>query len=268
MKRTVQAIHDENNAELPLKKRNSSLFSIATVCESDENDQLNISGSSRLGNGSNASSTVGLDLMAADKADIVGEISSQDCLQSPVAPSLPSVTPQSLSCTEDSSTGTDDDDGSTAPVNDNNKYALKPPLHPSSLLVRAPDLEPRIITKPTTIASDNKTVVACTVSTTVRGSHDLGDYRTGIVFEAGSDHYDRHCRLHKERPLRVTSVMESLKKADNGIYDRCCVLGEDDGEKAESRNDVEGVAMPTNSATSFLEDDDYLRVHLPGYMKR
>ena len=57
--------------------------------------------------------------------------------------------------------------------------------------------------------------------------------------------------------------------------------GEDD-DKAEASDKSSGgsssaapitttttAAMtPTNSATNFLEDEDYLRVHLPGYMKR
>lgn len=257
MKRAVQTIHDENNTELPLKKRTSSLFSIATVCEEDDNDRLN--SSARLGNASNASSAVGLDLMETSKEYPVGEALTQGYLHSSAAPSLLSVTPQSLSCAEDSSTGTDDDEVSISP---NNKCVMKPPLHPSSLLVRTTELEQRILPQKMTIHAE-KAVASCTTATISSGSPDQGDYRTGIVFEAGSDHYDRHSRLHKERPLRVTSVMDALKKADNDIYDRCCVLGEDDSESSA------GAILPTSgSATSFLDDDDFLRVHLPGYMKR
>ena len=259
MKRAAQTINDENNTELPLKKRTSSLFSIATVHEENDNDKL--TSSARLGNAPNGSSAVGLDLMATDKADAVGEALSQGHLPSSAAPPLLSVTPQLLSSAEDSSTEADDDEVFISPYHDN--CAIKPTLHPSSLLVRTAELEQRIIPQQTTINAD-KTVVSCTtVTTTSSKSNDQGDCRTGIVFEAGSDHYDRHSRLHKERPLRVTSVMDALKKAGNDLYDRCCVLGEDDSESSA------GELMPTScSATSFLDDDDFLRVHLPGYMKR
>lgn len=81
------------------------------------------------------------------------------------------------------------------------------------------------------------------------------DHRTGIVFESGSKHFDRHNRYHKERPLRVTSIREALEKSDLDFEDRCQLL-----EKDPSDADAE--------ARAFLEDDDYLSVHLPGYMQR
>lgn len=74
------------------------------------------------------------------------------------------------------------------------------------------------------------------------------DHRTGVVFEDGARHFDRHNRLHKERPIRVQSIQEALEK--NKIISRC--------------KPVE----PLASAANFLNDDDYLRVHLPGYMQR
>jgi len=79
-----------------------------------------------------------------------------------------------------------------------------------------------------------------------------GDLRTGIVFEAGSKHFDRHNRLHKERPVRVTSIMEALQKSS--IRDKFTILEEDVEE--------------SSSEKVFLDDEDYLQVHLPGYMKR
>jgi histone deacetylase 6 len=77
--------------------------------------------------------------------------------------------------------------------------------------------------------------------------------RTGIVFEPGSLHFDRANRLHKERPVRVTSIMDALEKSD--IHSKLNILQE---------NDID----PSSPEKLFLEDDDYLQVHLPGYMKR
>jgi hypothetical protein len=80
-----------------------------------------------------------------------------------------------------------------------------------------------------------------------------GDLRTGIVAESGSKHVDRQNRFHEERPLRVTSVMEALDKSEDDLHGRCCILGD----------------AASDSAKSFLDhDEDYLRVHLPGYMQR
>ncbi|KAL7542290.1 hypothetical protein ACHAXR_013391 [Thalassiosira sp. AJA248-18] len=78
------------------------------------------------------------------------------------------------------------------------------------------------------------------------------DNRTGLVFEAGSKHFDRHNRFHKERPLRITSVQDYLSKAkpadnEQTIFERCHLL--------------EGQEL-------WLDDHDYLRVHVPGYMQR
>jgi hypothetical protein len=79
-----------------------------------------------------------------------------------------------------------------------------------------------------------------------------GDLRTGIVFEAGTKHFDRHNRMHKERPVRVTSVMDALQKSD--IREKYVLLDDD--------------VQDSSPEQEFLEDDDYLQVHLPGYMKR
>jgi hypothetical protein len=86
------------------------------------------------------------------------------------------------------------------------------------------------------------------------------DLRTGLVFESATNHYDRYNKLHKERPTRVTSVYDYLsnQKAQDGrqsIFERCQL--KETGE-VKSSSDEE----------MFLQDDDYLRVHLPGYMQR
>jgi hypothetical protein len=80
-----------------------------------------------------------------------------------------------------------------------------------------------------------------------------GDLRTGIVAESGSKHTDRQNQFHKERPQRVTSIIEALETSEGDLYQRCCILGD-------------ATSDPTKS---FLDDDeDYLRVHLPGYLQR
>lgn len=82
------------------------------------------------------------------------------------------------------------------------------------------------------------------------------DLRSGLVFEAGINHFDRRNRLHRERPQRITDIMEALKKSKHKFFDRCCILKENE------------TVIPTQSAVAFLDDDDYLRCHWPGYMKR
>lgn len=80
-----------------------------------------------------------------------------------------------------------------------------------------------------------------------------GDLRVGIVAESGSKHADRQNRFHKERPQRVTSIIEALEKSEGDLFQRCCILDD----------------AASDTAKSFLDnDEDYLRVHLPGYMQR
>ena len=124
-----------------------------------------------------------------------------------------------LSCTEDSSCGDDVDD------EEETSQAFSSNLPPCEKTVE--------------------------VGSNAKGKSTTGDFfKTGLVFEAGSKHFDRSNRFHKERPTRITSILKSLQASS--IWDRCHVL-----EQSESAN-----------ATKFLNDEDYLRVHLPGYMKR
>ena len=98
------------------------------------------------------------------------------------------------------------------------------------------------------------------------------DNYTGLVFESGSKHFDRHNRFHKERPIRVNSVYDYLSKAkvspeadddnEKTIYERCRLLDCHDGEK--EREDMK----KKSTEDLWLDDHDYLRVHLPGYMQR
>lgn len=112
-------------------------------------------------------------------------------------------------------------------------------------------------------------VAPCTESVksspTIQGSH-----QTGLVFESGSKHFDRHNRFHKERPLRVTSIHDYLLKSklndDNGatLVERCHLLMTNEGvghNAGYGNNDKSPEEL-------FLDNDDYLRVHLPGYMQR
>mmetsp|Transcript_597 Transcript_597/g.930 ORF Transcript_597/g.930 Transcript_597/m.930 type:complete len:500 (+) Transcript_597:59-1558(+) len=82
---------------------------------------------------------------------------------------------------------------------------------------------------------------------------EINDCKTGLTFEASLQHYDRHNRFHKERPHRVTSIQEALTK--NGLVSRCEL-------EDEHSPDLGSAEM------KFLNDDDFLRVHLPGYMQR
>jgi hypothetical protein len=90
-----------------------------------------------------------------------------------------------------------------------------------------------------------------------------GDFRTGLVFETGVGHYDRKNRFHKERPQRITAIRDALKAADDGAYNRCQIMG-----LGENNDEPPSAAVPTASTTKFVDDSDFLRVHLPGYMRR
>jgi len=97
-----------------------------------------------------------------------------------------------------------------------------------------------------------------------------GSHQTGLVFESGSKHFDRHNRFHKERPLRVTSIHDYLLKSklndDNGatLVERCHILMPNEGVGHKGAYGNNG----KSSEELFLDNDDYLRVHLPGYMQR
>jgi hypothetical protein len=107
------------------------------------------------------------------------------------------------------------------------------------------------------VSSGLQTASGAAASTKALQSEDL---RTGLIFESAVNHYDRCNKLHKERPARVTSVHDYLskQKAQDGrqtIFERC---------QRKKQGEVES----TGDEGMFLQDDDYLRVHLPGYMQR
>ena len=262
-RRAIPAPADDTSCNsAPLKKKTSSLFSISTIHE----DGSHFSGGDDDTETSPSNSSVGLDLMAnnnnVDESDH-GQFPPRIFCHSLAMP--PSVTPASLSCNEDNSCGTDDDDDSDDQTDDG-CVAVKPPTSASLRTVATVESLPapnkdRVV----------KEVIVCrhqaTVDEEIMTTNDQGHFRTGLVFEAGIDHYDRHNRLHKERPMRITSIRDALEKSSNNTLDRCCVLGDDDAFLGSSTKSTT-LQVPPDSATQFLEDDDYLRVHLPGYMKR
>lgn len=223
------AVPSEHGNEKPLKKRTSSLFSMSTLQKSTE------------GPISVSDPAIGLDLSAKVEEEAVPPV-----IQTPKNISGVFIPPPPLSCTEDSSCGDDDEDAISLSISGTRQ--LSSSLGSSEPVVDAP---------PSRMAKD-----ALTANLTIRDSlkNACGDLKTGLVFEEGSKHFDRHNRYHKERPIRVTSIMEALKKSEGDEWARCHVLGEESA--------LPGAIMPTESATDFLDDDNYLRVHLPGYMKR
>lgn len=85
------------------------------------------------------------------------------------------------------------------------------------------------------------------------GGRNNCDCRTAVVFEAAEKHFDRHNKFHKERPARILSVRDCLSKTtsstEKSILERCHDISNE------------------NSRTSCLGEEDFLRVHLPGYMQ-
>ena len=240
----MKRLTEGDTVVLPLKKRTSSLFSINTIYES-ENDKSSSNCNSA------SSSTVGLDLMAKVESQYTSttvpenSLGKGTCSQNPKAVSAPP-----LSSTEDSSCTEDEQEDMMSLTNG---CLFKPSL-------RALKCQRNSASEKETDSDVVKEVICEPKEEHQNGKYNhSNDLRSGIVFEAGFNHYDRHNRLHKERPIRITSIMDHLKKEGNDIYSRCCVLGKEEDDSRMS---------PTQSAVDFLEDEDYLRVHLPGYMKR
>lgn len=74
---------------------------------------------------------------------------------------------------------------------------------------------------------------------------DDRNHRVGLIFAAAEQHVDPHNRLHKERPARITAIRDAL--IERQLLQQCTVY--------ETSNDV-------------LTEEDYIRVHRPGYMTR
>ena len=94
------------------------------------------------------------------------------------------------------------------------------------------------------------------------------DLRTGIIFEGGELHFDSKNRFHKERPARIQAIRQVLMERSSSkdknnqqptLLSRChelCFSNDTVGQDKQS------------TAMDFLNDEDYLRVHLPGYLQR
>lgn len=228
-----------------IKRSNSSLFSIATLV-----DNVDIGGS-RLGNDSGGTnSPKGLSLEADDNNNLNGEtngISTKTSFiplheDNDIDDNMPE-SGISSSCSSSEAEEKDNED-----CNDNIKC---------NTLVE--------ILSPTNKESSNTTRVR-------KETHiQTNDNRTGILFESGSKHFDRHNRLHKERPIRITAVQDYLTKAksinnvDKTIYERCVLLENLSSDESKCIHVTESKKTPEEL---WLDDYDYLRVHLPGYMQR
>mmetsp|Transcript_37779 Transcript_37779/g.55729 ORF Transcript_37779/g.55729 Transcript_37779/m.55729 type:complete len:485 (+) Transcript_37779:92-1546(+) len=92
-------------------------------------------------------------------------------------------------------------------------------------------------------------------SMAVVGGRINGDSRTAVVFEAAEKHFDRHNKFHKERPARILSVRDYLSKSTTSSSVGKTIL-----ERCHDMSDESGTTM-------CLDEEDYLRVHLPGYMQ-
>lgn len=99
------------------------------------------------------------------------------------------------------------------------------------------------------------------------------DNVTGVIFESSDGHCDRSNRLHKERPLRIVSIKDHLIRPECHHISRRCKIFGDAGAVYKREEGNTGGTIGTMAATEatvdqFLDDEDYLRVHLAGYMQR
>ena len=260
MKRSVLSDRDDTSSSgaerRPIKRSNSSLFSIATLVDVVDND--NTTDISRLMDAGGAKSPKGL-LLDDDNNNNEEEEVDNDVIQHSSS-FLP------MNCSNDNDDGGGNDDATTTMPDD----AISSSCSSS-------DVEQQ--TDAATVDGDNiicsgKMAAGIQQHTLNKSLPDIikGDNRTGLIFEAGSKHFDRHNRMHKERAIRVTAVHDYLlakaksKVYDNEktIYERCQLL------QRHARDDVDRREEPNSKTPEelYLDDHDYLRVHLPGYMQR
>jgi hypothetical protein len=218
MKRSLQS----EPSLAPLKRRSSSLFSIATLADDQQQEQEQ----EGLPNNNSQSQA------QAQPQHAAAAISSSSIIR--ITPA-PSPLPGSSEPTDDDSNSDSVDEG----------YFIEDSVE-----------------DPYSSISTSTSLFSCSIATTNNNNNTTlslaADYRTGVVFEEGSRHFDRHNRLHKERPARVASVKMALTK--NKVLSRCC--------QQQQQQQQQSVSESKCCASEFLKDDDYLRVHLPGYMQR
>mmetsp|Transcript_5366 Transcript_5366/g.12190 ORF Transcript_5366/g.12190 Transcript_5366/m.12190 type:complete len:596 (-) Transcript_5366:175-1962(-) len=271
-----------------LKRANSSLFSIATLVDDDPNPETETI--ARLIEGGKSSNNLLLVDTAAAKEDTDISTTYSTLKVSGLVP---------LDCSSDHNAEPDDAVSSSCSSSeldeqeDNNKVVCKS-IHDEKELTdnaltkhadgqrRSCDPQvllgtslPDIISEETNQAlptsssgmAASSQCLPCEPSTTgkveckkeIQATQSY-DNRTGLIFESGTKHFDRHNRFHKERPLRITAVHDYLANAkpaddEKTIFERCRLMEGRGGE-----DDV--------TAKLWLDDHDYLRVHLPGYMQR
>ena len=259
MKRSVLSDRDDTSSSgaerRPIKRSNSSLFSIATLVDVVDND--NTTDISRLMDGGGAKSPKGL-LLDDDNNNDDNSNEEEVEVDNDSIQHSSSFLPIDCSNNDDDATVTMPDDAISSSCS-------------SSDVEQQPDAA--------TVDGDNiicigKMAAGIQQHTSNKSLPDIikGDNRTGLIFEAGSKHFDRHNRMHKERAIRVTAVQDYLlakaksKVYDNEqtIYERCQLLQRHARDNVDRREE-------SNSKTPeelYLDDHDYLRVHLPGYMQR
>jgi len=94
------------------------------------------------------------------------------------------------------------------------------------------------------------------------------DNRTGLIFESSPQHFDRHNRYHKERPIRVDSTRDYLLQSVHNFAQRCVHLTL---RNAASDSNAWKQEIPHDESTFSkfcLEEEDYVRVHLLPYIQR
>ena len=237
---------------LPLKRRNSSLFSISTVLEDDERrceEEL---------------------LVLPSRPPLESRISTKLSCEKNAVPYILKHSQSVIHChlpfpqrtdptTSEEYGSCREDDGGFFIGGD-----LSPPASPlQSPIVMAIDEINESTTSDTIQSSEDtdesgesavESEPVLSAAGDTKSSSCSGCCRTGIVHEDASRHFDYQNRYHKERPIRVTSIMQALQS--NGILSRCRTI----------LPQTENALSP--SAVEFLNDEDYLRVHLPGYMQR
>ena len=261
MKRSVLSDRDDTSSSSgverrPIKRSNSSLFSIATLVDVVDND--NTTDISRLMDGGGAKSPKGL-LLDDDNND--DDSNEEEEVENDSIQHSSSFLP--INCSNNDDGGGNDDATTTMPDD-----AISSSCS-SSDVEQQPDAA--------TVDGDNIICIgkmAAGIQQHTSNKSLKGDNRTGLIFEAGSKHFDRHNRMHKERAIRVTAVQDYLlakakSKVDDNektIYERCQLLqrharDDDDVDRREESNSKTPEEL-------YLDDYDYLRVHLPGYMQR
>lgn len=242
-----------------LKRANSSLFSISTLVDDDPNSTETIAGI--MGGGKSSTNLLLLDnedIEEDEDASVAYSTLKRSSGLVPLDGSDDSAGPDDAVSSSCSSSELDEREDSEVGV------GCKPIQDESFPNANASNAE--IDQALPTSSSGMVAASQCLPCEPPTNAKLSGDNRTGLVFESGSKHFDRHNRFHKERPLRITSVHDYLTKSkpsdnEQTIFDRCHLL--------DSHGGMDGDAKKSSKSPEelWLEDHDYLRVHLPGYMQ-